>query len=317
MSKKLIIALIISVFFVTGLFYLERGFAQSSVATISGRFYKFDVLAAPGTASITNVNAGPSINDSGLVAFTGNTAAGSIVFTADGRNPVRVIRGAVSGTTWGGFVQINNSNFLIGQSFISSVGGNTITRFDTNPSTPTSTIIAGANLVGFNDFTSIYPPVSINNNSQAAFNALNGTNNNLVTGIRTTFNQVTLPNAANTLRPMVADNGRVILRAGGNSTDPIRLYEYNLSLPVDIATVSPNTFASLGQSPGISDDGAVIVFYGDLTTAGATALQTTPGPGIFASIDIGGGTRRTIRIAGRQIENMNPTMLPVGNLDGV
>lgn len=113
---------------------------------------------------------------------------------------------------------------------------------------------------------------------------------------------------------MVADNGRVVLRAGENSTDPIRLYEnFNLSSVTDIATVSANTFSVLGQSPGISDDGEIVVFYGDLTAGGATALNTTGGPGIFANIPVGGGMRRTLRVARRQVEDFSGS----GNHDGV
>jgi len=122
---------------------------------------------------------------------------------------------------------------------------------------------------------------------------------------------------------MIADNGNVVVRAGNLATSPIRLYNHTLTTATDIATVSPTTFSALGQSPGISDDGAVIVFYGVLNADPGTnppnpnynqTLQTTAGPGIFANYEIGVGVRRTVRIARRQVENF---FAGTGNLDGI
>ena len=56
-------------------------------------------------------------------------------------------------------------------------------------------------------------------------------------------------------------------------------------------------FTRLGQSPGISDDGRIVVFFGELSAPGAAALGTFPGVGIFANVDTGGG-RVIQRIAG-------------------
>ncbi len=60
--------------------------------------------------------------------------------------------------------------------------------------------------------------------------------------------------------------------------------------------------------PGMSDDGAVIAFYGETPDGANPAI-----PGIFASFVVS-GTRRTVRIARRQVEN---TSLAGGNRDGV
>lgn len=94
------------------------------------------------------------------------------------------------------------------------------------------------------------------------------------------------------------------MRAGGLTTHPILLYSYNLTSPVSIA--SGPTYTTLGRSPGISDDGQAVVFYGVAATGGA---------GIFISLDLGGPTRQVFRIAGgRQVED-----IPIagGNDDGV
>ncbi len=80
---------------------------------------------------------------------------------------------------------------------------------------------------------------------------------------------------------MIADNGRIVARAGNSSTSPIWMFERNLETYQEIG--GPSTgFSALGQYPGISDAGNTIVFFGDLTDS-ALAVQygTTNGPGIF------------------------------------
>src|SRR5439155_2137812 len=108
------------------------------------------------------------------------------------------------------------------------------------------------------------------------------------------------------------DNGNIVLRTGnttvaslGDPISPIELYNYGLDTPTTIAdtTSGSPTFGAVGRSPGISDDGTVIAFYGVMTAMGANQLAvggyvTNPGPGIFVSIDDGSGTRKLRRITG-------------------
>lgn len=92
---------------------------------------------------------------------------------------------------------------------------------------------------------------------------------------------------------MIADNKNIVV------TDPlssIKLYDYQLT---DIYTIASSPlFTSVGSAPGISDDGKIVTFYGNLSQTGATTLNLTSGPGIFASIPFGSGTRKIERIAG-------------------
>ena len=92
---------------------------------------------------------------------------------------------------------------------------------------------------------------------------------------------------------------------------------------------------ALGRSPGISDDGQIVTFYGDLTSIGASLYKTTAGFGIFASIDEGIGTRKLIRLSGELVElngngdgicdpgeTCKPPVVedldnPTGNMDGI
>lgn len=57
-------------------------------------------------------------------------------------------------------------------------------------------------------------------------------------------------------------------------------------------------FTLLGDSPGISDDGTVVVFFGDP----AIMIDGSDEPGVFASVDEGAGTRKLIRLTGRTAE---------------
>src|SRR5262249_48302023 len=79
---------------------------------------------------------------------------------------------------------------------------------------------------------------------------------------------------------------------------------------IDSSTVSrtiasSENFNALGSAPGISDDGNIVVFYGDLSTDGAATINSGQlgmptlygGPGIFASIATISG-QRLVRISG-------------------
>jgi uncharacterized repeat protein (TIGR01451 family) len=281
------------------------------VTTISGKFYRLEVLATNGMSGITTINSS-SINDFGTVAFNAPSAG---LFVADGRNPLRNIAGGDVRAP-----QITNSNHVIYRATSFPVNTGTLLRRDTNLSGNPLTIIAGESSTSFPDFSVISDFPSINNNLQAGFSAITTVGQvRTVTGIRPSFNQqpVSPAGALFDAFPVVADNGNVVLRTGANgapANQNIILYpNYNLS-GVAITIAAGANFNALGRRPGISDDGAVVVFYGDLTAAGATAIQTTPGPGIFANYDLGGGTRRTVRIARRQVENFFGSS---GNLDGV
>jgi len=167
--------------------------------------------------------------------------------------------------------------------------------------------------------------VAMNNSGQIVFIVNGVSTGQLVTGVRPSFSTHTIatPVSDSTIQPAIADNGDIVLREGSNPTAPIRLYNYALTNGIDIATVSSTTFSELGKAPGISDSGAVVVFYGVLNASQGTpnfnqTYQTTSGPGIFASINIGTGTRRIVRITNRQVENMTlPSTAANRNGDGI
>jgi Repeat of unknown function (DUF5650)/Invasin, domain 3/Immunoglobulin I-set domain len=112
----------------------------------------------------------------------------------------------------------------------------------------------------------------------------------------------TFPSASTGLGDVIANNGAVVVRDGSTSNSPIIQIG---QAPLTIASTATG-FSTLGASPGISGDGQVVVFYGNLTAAGATALNAaqagfTPlaaGPGIFASIASQSHGRVIVEITG-------------------
>lgn len=150
--------------------------AQSGPTVISGKFYRFDVVATPTPGGLTDVSQSPSINDNGVVAFTGVTAAGNGIYLSDVSGAaLRNITSSLTATNrfFTSTPQINNSNRVVAhERLVDAQIRHLLRRWDGSVMNPQpSVIIAGANFVGFNDFDVIYPFAGINNNNQAAFNA--------------------------------------------------------------------------------------------------------------------------------------------------
>lgn len=170
MNRRSLTALVVFlcfVFFGYINFHISHG--QTAVTTISGKFYRLEVLATNGMSGITTINSS-SINDFGTVAFN-STGAGSGLFTADGRTPLRNIAGGNIRAP-----QITNNNHVV---FRSQAGAGlstgTLVRRDTNLSGSPETVIAGESATAFPDFQVIGDFPSINNNIQAAFSVLSTT----------------------------------------------------------------------------------------------------------------------------------------------
>ncbi|MGH9866670.1 MAG: FG-GAP-like repeat-containing protein [Candidatus Polarisedimenticolia bacterium] len=97
------------------------------------------------------------------------------------------------------------------------------------------------------------------------------------------------------LAPMIANDGRVVVRAGLRDDSPIEVFSRGLSVSERIA--GPDVgFTRIGGFPAISDDGRAVAFLGD----------RGDGEGLFLSIDDGDGYAASgfiLRVAG---ENATP-----------
>jgi uncharacterized repeat protein (TIGR01451 family) len=296
LRRVLFVLIVLTIVFSSVQFFLRHTNAQAGPAP--PLFYDLDVVAVNGQNGLTGLFAAPSINDKGVVAMSGRTTGGAILISDLVGSSHNIIPNLANPTRFfSGPVQIDNNNNVLSQEFVSGTSPaiNFLRRSDGN-GINLSTVIYGANGTGLNDFDAISPNPSTNNVNQVAFNATIGSSTtNLITGVtRPAFNRAQLANSGASLRPMIADDGRVVVQAGGATTDPILLYENNLASSNGIAS-SVNGFTAMGQSPGISDDGKIVAFYGNITISGTT------GPGIFASL-LEGSIRRTIRLTGRPSE---------------
>lgn len=278
-------------------------------------FYNYDAIAV--TSPNLEVYAAPSINDFGAVAFAGRKSpGGGTVFLSEiGQPNVDLMTNFSTSPNQfvAGRVQINNLKQVIEHTFVSGTTPpqNFLRRIN---AVNDFTLIAASAPSPFNDFDQIWSgSTSINNYGDAVFLTRQGNNTTvLTTGERPNFSTLQFPSTGNSQNPMISDVGCVITRAGANVTDPLRLYSEDLTQFEAIAGASEG-FTAIGQSPAISNLCEVVVFYGNLNQAGAQTLGTNPGPGIFASIDIGNKQRKIVRLAGRLIED---NAAPGGNDDG-
>ena len=274
-------------------------------------FYKFDVIADANKKGWKSIGDNPSINDKGIVAFMATPDTATDIFAGPfNGEAIRDITGSNSvADDSTRAVQINNDNKIVTHDSMidataKAVGGIRVRNADKlggqenkNAENIVTTLKGLSHQ--FDYWDSIFSQPSINNNGQVVFSALKDGNRLLATK-KALIGYNTIPSGV-AARPMIADNGQIVVRLGNKLGDgttppsPIKLFDYDLGKSVDIATASE--FTQLGMSPGISDDGQIVTFYGDLSPAGADKLKLNPGPGIFASIKTS-TKREIVRIAG-------------------
>jgi hypothetical protein len=279
--------------------------------TLLSTFYNLDVIAETGQAGLTGILQDVSINDKGKVAFVGKYSDGEGILVGDGSSLTNINPSFShdSSRTFGPAVQINNSDQVAAVDRDAVNGTESRLRTwdadgNVNSFGNTYLVYADASVPpnGLADFDGLSSLVSLSNNGNIAYAAFDYGSNSWQLRLQ---NDVlpdpldvpagTLP-APQSLRPMAANGagslGYVVVRDGNTPTSPIMLYG---NLPggaffgVPIAGAgTASRFSALGQSPGISSDGRIVVFYG----------VDASGPGIFASVSTSSQGRQIVRIAG-------------------
>ena len=310
--------------FVCAVMLVPHAFAQGT--------YKLDVIASTGSSNLTAVGNNVSINDAGKVAFMGTQGGRTFLFVGSGPGSFTNITpgfGAQTNRSFDPAVQINNADQVVATDRVTTFPQLFFVRY-WNAQSPDSFVEIGRgtnNLPGY-PYTTVLTRPSINNSNQVVFSATSqqgGTTTLLATlkpggdfMQRESYNEVSFSGNV-ILRPMIDDSGRIVVRAGNTSSSSIVLYSYQLAEgpnptpPQPIASIA--AFTELGRSPGISDDGSVVGFYGNLASA---AFGTTAGRGIFASV--GGASGRAIqRVVGtdNSISNFDVDSRIGVNSDGV
>ena len=276
------------------------GLTSASAQQTASIFYKFDVVAKTGqttaAGTFSGFGTGPSVSEMGMVAFVGQLgSAGASIFMGNGSaTPTWVTAGFVNpNRTFDNSVQINRTNQILAND---QVSGSPPSYFDriwdgTNPGN--FTLVAEG--CGSCQFPSVFSSAALNNLNQAAVSGFDQKFNTLlITPNGTSFNTQIVNGVS--LRPMMDDAGEIVIY--DSTKKQISLYSNNLATVKDIA--DSTDFTSLGQSPGISRNGSVIAFFGNINATGATHWKTTAGPGIFVSANLGGGAQQILRIAGNQ-----------------
>lgn len=298
MYKKILLIVVSFVAALGAIYFLETTEAQTPPPSISGRFYKFDVVAE----DLGFNPRPPTINKGGTVAFVTRASEesnfeqifarkvnGQLTTVTSPNVPNFVSRYFSYG------VQLNDANKIVANSWSRTDGASfyelriwDATQLES--STPVATALnswVGDPPITY-DWVGSMSYASINNLGQPVFLNYNLGATRLTSGIRPDFSSV---NGAYGI-PFIDDGGNIVLKDVTSSGSPIRLYPYNLGTSTNIATVSSTTFSDLGDTPGISDLGQVVAFYGNLAT-GANA-----GPGIYLSIPQSSGARSIIKVNG-------------------
>ncbi|WNG51514.1 DUF11 domain-containing protein [Archangium minus] len=288
---------------------LEQSLEQGT--SISGRYYKLDVVAMSGKGlvaavnsanpSVQIINEAPAINDKGQVAFVAKVASGADnLFIGNGSTTLTPT--ASSTRKYGSGPRINASGQVAAQDSLST------SYWERIWNAPDDNIIVEKSGT---KYSSVGAWPAFNDNGQMAFSALrNSVNNVLVTKDSTTHEMA----VTWSVRPALANDGRVVF-SENLLTGPISLAPYDLSSKETIADSS--CFSKLGRFAAISPDGRIIVFYGE-TTSGCTLLpitdQDTPA-GVFASLQLNDGRRKLVRLSGLKVEQVERE--GTGDKDGI
>ncbi|MBN3942351.1 calcium-binding protein [Nostoc sp. NMS9] len=229
-----------------------------------------------------------SINDSGLVAFIGKFGSIQDLLVGDGSNPIRNLSSNFStNSSFAAGVEINNNNQVV--AIDRGNGFSAIRLWDANNPGSFSKNLGTARFPPDNvDFENILSFPSLNNKSpvgQAVFAvtpkgefpkialATLASDSGLFGG--RTYNQAILANNSG-VRPAISDSGLIVAR---DFSTKIILQDYQLNI-TDVIASDIKGFTSVGLAPGISNDGNVVVFYGNYSGTGDDPLPgLQPGAG--------------------------------------
>lgn len=305
----------------SALVWLLLGARQSGAYSI---FYDYDIIArqdqipldAPG--GLVRMESELSINDSGVVAFIGHVPdtnePDSLLEHVIAYRPLAGVLADVSTALDGTFphilrpsCQVTNSGRIVDRQRLITLFGEVETALESWNAFANNDrqAIVVAQPIG-TEFQGIFPNASMSNMGSYVFQALQtGQNPQNRLAQSTPVGSYVIGLSSPLAFPMMADNHHFVFR----TSTTIRILGPNAFAPQLVLASIGSDWSALGTKPGISDDGTVVVFCGDLTAAGAASMGTYPGPGVFATvIDYQGGTPTIIRrerVAGRFVFDLD------------
>lgn len=285
-------------------------------------FYKYYIVAEKGggTEKIENFDPFISINDKGLVALIGRfheNGTGSLIehiFVGDGtKNVIHSISPTFGSNPYqqaSPGLQINNNDQIVVRRAVlipSPIPGGApipvsyLERWDARQ----INTFARAKLAGpGQQLAGIYGYPSVNDIGAMAYGAfalVSGKDVPLL-GLVSPAGESIVSSGTNDYRPMYANNGTIAIRLGF-APYPLFLFDEKngLTTPKALIAGQENGFTYVGQSPGISDDGSIVTFYGERATAKGIFFYDTR-------------TQATIQVTGQVIGNSGIETPPGGYL---
>lgn len=276
---------------------------------LDATIYGLSVVSGTEQAGITTIEPFVSINADGEMAFVGRLGRNdtAIYHAPTPAKLTEIAYGSGTARRFTPAVQINDSGSIV--STDSQAGSpSTLTGvrlWSTRPGESDELVASGQFQNGGRDFDAVFAFPTVNNNGEVLFSALaqhqsdpgnHECDERCIAKRKPNDDGFHTSRVSVPVRPLLADDGRAILKYGELADDPIRLYDRELRNYTEIANTEMG-FTNMGRNPGISDDGKLIAFYGELSLSGAQAISTTAGPGIFAAVAVN-GTWRITRLAG-------------------
>ena len=295
--------------------------------TLFSAFYDVSLITAIGEVTtngdtINSIAPQVSINDNGLAAYvasvSGPNGTGTTVVVDDAAsNPVKISFANPIAERQFAFPQINNAGLVAVRDNVSGVPGNPSFIRTWDSANPGAFNVVAASSDGV--FSAVTLP-TLTNSGGVGFIGLTG--GGAETGVY--FNSaavrgddvfVTDVTGSGGLRPMATIFEKIVVRDGTDSNAELQLLDAANIATVTLASTASGFWTTIGSAPGISDrgraefatEGDIVVFYGDLTPAGATLytvfntdiapVPIAPGPGVFAAVPIG-SFYHIVRIAG-------------------
>jgi hypothetical protein len=273
--------------------------AQCNSTAIPGKFYEYYIIAQTGSCNgntFTSLGSNPALNDFGQVGFMAQSAAysGPALWVGDGHNhpATTPINGGETGSSeiYDAAVQLSSDYPTSGITLVSKDSITTTSPATTsirvwNTATPDSYRYAGRGGPS-QQFGAVFPYPSVNKRGDAAFIALNASNPLIKYLVVNTAAGKTYKTSVNVSvgEPMIDDNDEVLLWTDTSSpTGNFQIVLYAAGLATFTTIADGANFSLIDSAPGISRDGLVIAFQGNLNAAGAAAVGTNVGPGIFAA----------------------------------
>lgn len=249
-------------------------------------FYDFTLMAETGP-TFTALGDAPSVNRSGTVAFQGQNASGQGVWSSDGLAITDLTPGFDGSTrAFGRAVMLSDAGNAIESDRVNGAPPLTFIRLWPGSGSGAFTTLGRGGTGQPHDSVLSHPALSANGAAWAFTTLATGSVvRQLVTPLGATD---LLGNQGTGYRPLVADDGTVVLRDSNAALLQIQVFRGGNPNNLDVAAGGSAGFTQLGNQPGISDSGKIVAFSGDRGN----------GPGVFVAYEQTPGVWTITRVAG-------------------